>query len=81
MPKILRIFEQDGEVCVSLGKIEGQGVLVFLTEEERQKMLHDCWNNALEEAAKLLDVTDGELKGSKTINSVYAGQRIRDLKE
>lgn len=53
MPKIQRIFEQDGEVCVSLGKIEGEGNLVFLTEEECQRMLRKERDYWLDEAAKI----------------------------
>ena len=52
MPKITLIFEQDGETCVSLGKLEGEGAIVLLTtQEERQAYIRariDMLNELIE---------------------------------
>ena len=79
MPKVQRIFEQDNEVCVSLGKIGGEGNLVFLTEEERQKMLRDEKNYWLDEAIALMP-SDGAGWGWKSAVEDYQ-EKIRQLKE
>ena len=76
MPKVQRIFEQDGEVCVSLGKIEGEGNLVFLTEHERQKMMKEARDLILEDAATYL-----EGKYLDLVDIVNICDYLRSLKE
>lgn len=68
------VVELSNYECGSIGrKIEHRLDVMRRMQRQTREM-------TLEEAAELLDITNGQLKGSKTINSTYAGKMIRDLK-